>query len=314
MSEGHASPGVIVNARAGQGLRDPDLERKLCDRLSPRWVRITRAPDEVAPALDELRAQGVDVLMLVGGDGTISGTLGELVRVWPRAEWPALVVTSGGSVNTIAQSLGARSSPETALERLVEGRTARETCRPLLRVRADAAVEPRYGMIFGAGFATRWLDAYYAAPSRGSASAARVVGQALVSAATGTGFARRLCEPFDADLSVDARPVPDRRFCVIGAATVENVGLGFRPFHHAGEDPQRFHLLHADAHPLRLALELPALRFGRAGPLSCLRHHRAERAAVELPSPEPWMIDAELQPPASRIEIDLTAPLRFWTF
>ena len=314
MSEAHASAGVIVNAQAGLGLRDPDLERRLRERLAPRRVLTTRDPGEVAPALAELRAENVETLVLVGGDGTISGTLSELVRVWPQAEWPALVVTPGGSVNTIARSLGARAAPRAALDRLLEGRAPRETFRPLLRVRADAAASPRCGMIFGTGFATRWLDAYYASPGRGPASAARVVGRALLSAAAGTRFARRMCEPFAAGLSVDDRPVPGRRFSVVGAATVADVGLGFRPFHLAGEDPRLFHLLHAQAHPLRFALEIPGLRLGQPVPLSCLRHHSASRAALELPSPEPWMIDAEIQPPANRIEIDLTAPLRFRAF
>ena len=310
---GSAFAGALINARAGK--RAGQVADELRARFPRGCVHLTGALDEIAPALDALRALDVGTIVLVGGDGTVSATLTELVRSWPQAEWPAIVLTCGGTVNTIAKALGARRSPEAAVDHLLAGDVPRETLRPALRVSADGQ-EPLCGMIFGNGVATRWLEAYYAAPSQGVVEAARLVSQAVGSALVGGSFARQLFEPFEGRLRVDGHWLDDQAFTAIGASTIRDVGLGFRPFHSAEQHPGRFHLLHTDAGPGRVVLELPAARLGLADApgCGCLRHHSPQRAEITLDTPQRWMIDADIQAPAKELQLSITTPLRFWTF
>jgi diacylglycerol kinase family enzyme len=302
--------GVLVNAHAGSVRRDPQLVTRLEALLPPGHVIPTSRLEDVGPALKSLRERGVSLLGLVGGDGTLSGSLTELVESWPRP-WPAILVTRGGTVNTIAAALGARGSPASSVRRLLrEGGRPRETVREILRVEAERSAA-RCGFIFGNGLATRWLQAYYAEPVHGAQAASRVLAHAVRSAAVGGDFARSLFEPFTARLSLDGEAVRERSFRVIGASTIRDVGLGFRPFLSAGSAPGRFHLLHTDAAPARFVLDLPWLWLGRDAPNSSLSHHQAARAELALARPEPWMIDADVQPPTQRLVITTTEPLTF---
>jgi diacylglycerol kinase family enzyme len=302
--------GVLVNVHAGSVRREPQLVDRLAALLPAGHLIATESPAEVAPALKQLRERGVSIVGLVGGDGTLSGSLTELIETWPRP-WPAILVMRGGTVNTISSALGARGTPFFSVRRLLrEGARPQQTEREVLRVEAERAA-PRYGLIFGNGVATRWLQAYYAEPEPGVQAASRVLARAVRSAAVGGDLARSLFEPFTARLSVDGEPIRERSFRLIGASTIRDVGLGFRPFLTAGSVPGRFHLLHTSAAPGRFVLDLPWLWLGRAAPGSALLHHNAARAELALAEPEPWMIDADVQPPTQRLVITTTEPLRF---
>jgi diacylglycerol kinase family enzyme len=302
--------GALINMRAGCARRDPDLVQRLSDLLGAGRVEATGSEDEITAALERLRSAGVEWLALVGGDGTFTGTLTQLLRCWPRDAWPAIVVTRGGTVNTIATALGARGTPRQTIQSLLEGARPSETRRELLRVHAGER-PARVGFIFGMGAATRWLDAYYAEPVQGPWTATRLVARTLGSGAVQGRFAREVFEPFEAKLVLDGQTQGEMQFTLLGAATIREVGLGFQPFLSAGTEPGRFHLLHTDAPPARFALELPYAHGGTTGALSVLSHHSVAEAELDLPVPQPWMLDADVQPAARQLRIDLTPALRF---
>src|SRR5262249_24085648 len=145
--------------------------------------------DDLDRALTRLRDLGVEQLLLVGGDGTVGGTLTPLLRIWGRAALPAVTVTAGGTVNTIAHSLAAELSPEATLMRLLAGaRPALDVTRPLVWVEPEDA-PPRAGLIFVNGVAARWLELYYEGEVLGPRAAAALVGRVARSALTGTRLA-----------------------------------------------------------------------------------------------------------------------------
>jgi diacylglycerol kinase family enzyme len=80
------STGAVLNANAGSALRDPGLAGRLRGLLGAERVRQTHGAGDVGPALDVLREAGVERLVLIGGDGTVGGTLTELLRRWPEDE------------------------------------------------------------------------------------------------------------------------------------------------------------------------------------------------------------------------------------
>ena len=96
---------------------------------------------------------------------------------------------------------------------------------------------------------------------------------------------------------------------MIAAGAVRHLGLGFAPLYSAGCDPERIHLAATSASAARLALELPALRLGARG--SCLSHFACRNAELRLAEPLAWSLDAELLPPARRVELAAGPVLRF---
>ena len=283
---------------------------RIADLLPHACVRITRGLEEVAPALAALHETGADTLFVVGGDGTITGTLTELLRSWPRDELPALAITPGGTINTISRSLGARGGPEQMLAHFLSRPRAEPVPRAILRVDADRD-PPRYGMIFANGAAARWLESYYGGRS-GKLSAASLVARTLASIPVGGKLARDMFHPYAARLEIDGK-AEDGQYTVAGAATIRHVGLGFAPFLTAGQHPDRFHWLATAASPTRLGREIPGFAVGVYRHDSCLAHASAAEVKLTLEEPEPYTIDGDLFPACSELRISVGATVGFLT-
>jgi diacylglycerol kinase family enzyme len=219
---------------------------------------------------------------------------------------PAIVPTRGGTVNTVARSLGARGAPDETLAQILRGEL-REQRRAVVRVAADDD-PPVFGFLFVNGVGVRFLELYYAGKT-GAVGALSVVARLSGSALVGGRLARRAFAAFEAALEVDGETIDQRHFTVIAAGAVRHLGLGFAPLHSAGSDPTRIHLAITSASASRLALELPALRAGSRG--GCLSHFAVREAVLSLAPPLAWSLDAELFPPARRLAIGAEPALRF---
>jgi diacylglycerol kinase family enzyme len=298
-------PGVLINANARSVRRNPDLVARLRSLASPERTALTSQLDEIAPALASLLDRGIDALAIVGGDGTLPHTLTRLLDGRDPAALPAILPTRGGTVNTVATSLGARGTPDQSLARLLRGEL-RERPRAPVRVAAGGGA-PVFGFLFVNGVGVRFLELYYAGamgPTGAFSVVARLSGSALVAGP----LARRTFAPFEAELDVDGERIAQRHFTVIAAGGVRHIGLGFAPFHSAGSDPERVHLAVTGASAARLVLELPALRAGSPG--RCLAHFSCREAELHLAAPLAWSIDAELFEPAQRLAIGAGPVLR----
>jgi len=303
------TPGVLVNLAAGSTRQDPAPLERLQALVPAERIQLTERESEIASALDALRGAGVDTLVLVGGDGTVGGTLTELLARWPATELPAVLLTPGGTINTIARSLGASARPDRLVQRLLERGVRAQTQRPLVQARSADGVY-RSGMIFANGAAVRWLRLYYDA-SPGVSGAASAVARVVGSAGVGGGLAGRLFQRASVTIELDGEPIADERFTVMAASSVRHIGLGFQPFPLAGRDPERFDFAITDARAARILIELPALRLGVPLRHSCIRHRAARRVRMRFAEAQPWAIDADVFPEARELELRATQPLRF---
>jgi len=304
-------PGVIVNARARRARKDRSLRERLRKLVPEEYVCFTESTADVEAALRRLRELGIEHLLLVGGDGTVGGTLTPLVREFRGASLPKVTLTPGGTVNTISRSLGARLGPESALSEILDERAPRhDSLRPLVWVEPEDA-PARGGLIFVNGVAARWLERYYEGDDLGPRAAAGLVGRIARSALTGTRLARELFESRRVAIVVDGEHLEVERFTVMGASSVRDIGLGFRPFRTAGDDPERIHFLYTDAGAARVCLELPAQRLGIHGPASCLHHFSPRVVELRFAAPEPWSIDADLYPPTALLRVSAGPAVRF---
>jgi len=307
-------PGVIANARARRTSRNGRLGERLRRLLPADFVHFTRDASEVDDALARLHALGIEHLVLVGGDGTVGGTLTPLVQAWAESPLPRVSLVAGGTINTISHSLGAHAGAEQTVRRILECAQPRlDSIRPLIRVEPDTG-PTRAGLIFANGVAARWLERYYQGDELGVVAAAGLVGRIATSALLRTRLAHALFAPRGVEITVDGVALDAPAFTVAGASSVRDIGLGFRPFFSAGTDPDRFHFLYSAASATRLSVELPALRLGLHGPRSCLQHHPARRVDLQFAEPEPWSMDADLYAPATTLRLSAWAPIRFVSY
>jgi hypothetical protein len=307
-------PGVIVNARAQRAGRDRSLRERLERLLPAEYIHFTSCVEDAEVALVRLRDRSIEQLLLVGGDGTVGGTLTPLVRLFDGAPLPALTLALGGTVNTIAKSLEARAGAEITLRRMLDEEPPRlDGVRALVSVEPDVG-ERRVGLIFVAGVAARWLELYYEGDELGPRAAGALVARIARSALLGTRLARELFESRRVAIQVDGEPLAAERFTVLGASGVRDIGLGFRPFRSAGRSPERMHFLYTDAGAARVCLELPGQRLGLPVPGTCLRHFSPRELELRFAAPEPWSVDADLFPAASLLRVSAGPALRFVSY
>jgi diacylglycerol kinase (ATP) len=294
--------GVILNPKSRRNLRDPGARERLARCVGDRGVvREARSLDELSVIAAEYRKRGIDILAISGGDGTNTVTLTGFIAEYGDEPLPALALLRGGTMNTVASSIGVgRGSPEDLLARVVahaEGRASPPLAtvqRTLLRITplgAEGSAPPTYGFLFGTGVVQGFLAEYYAGePS--TLGAMRTLARGIGSALIGGEMIRRMAKPFHGSVTLqaerggapqetggDAKPDigpdvqwPERDYLAVAAGTVAHIGLQFAPFYRfdEGESRRTFHALGIYATAAQFVGELPRvwrgvpMREGRA--------------------------------------------------
>ena len=101
--------GVIFNPRSGRNLRDPRAARRLARSLGDHGViREAGSIDELYRVAEDFRRLEIDVLGISGGDGTNGTTITGFIDVYEGNALPQLAFLRGGTMNTVANSVGVR--------------------------------------------------------------------------------------------------------------------------------------------------------------------------------------------------------------
>jgi len=95
----------------------------------------------------------------------------------------------------------------------------------------------------------------------------------------------------EADVNCDGERVPHRRFNVIYASSITDIGLGFRATYLATRKRGFFHLLAGRLQAGQLVRRLRRLHRGWPLDIPELYDNLAQRVTVEFPRPTHYMID-----------------------
>jgi diacylglycerol kinase family enzyme len=256
--------GVVVNPRSRQNQRDPRAASRLARQLGDQGVvRTVKSRDDLTRIAEDFRKQKIDILGISGGDGTNYVTITGFLEVYADEPLPPLAFLRGGTFNTVANAVGVpRGGPDGLLARLV-ARYADRSRHPLEEVQRHVMrIGSHYGFIFGTGAIHGFISDYNQAEEKDALWAAKVLGRACAKVLTGqpTSVAQR----WEGSVIVDDREVfPDRDYLAIGAGTVDQIGLGFRPFYRAEAEPGAFQILGIHTSALGFVNKLPDIWNGR---------------------------------------------------
>jgi len=289
--------GVLVNPRSRYLRRNGAAVSRLVAILGDRGV-LEETPDieSVAAVARRFRELGVDVVALVGGDGTAGNAVAGFTAAYAGSPIPPFAMLRGGTMNTVANALGlSRGRPERALRRLL-GALADGRLPPILE-RTTLVADGRCGFLFGTGVFQSFLREYYRAggddPS--VATAIRTIGRVAVSASVQGPLIRTLAAPHVATVTVDGERWRERTFLGIAAGTVREIGLGFSPFFMANRYRGAFHLIGLHGTSADVARDLGRVWLGRSvRPVSGT--NAAARSVLIEPAEEglAYMVDGDL--------------------
>jgi diacylglycerol kinase family enzyme len=302
---------VFVNPHARVNRRNPGTAAALQTILGDAGrVYASRSLEELAVMAVELRRTMPSLIAIHGGDGTLHKTLTALLRAWGSDPLPPLAVLCGGTMNVVASSLAIRERPDTFLRYLTESTRGGQPFETVTRrcIRTDDL----FGFIFGNGLMANFLTEYYAPGGYGPARAVWLMARLLASAVIWGPFVRRVFHRFRGSVKIDGVPLEWPDFVTIGAATVREVGLGFKLIHRADDDPERFGVTAIHAGPLALIPDLWAVHAGRG--VATSRAYNGVASTLDIEPGEGSMsytIDGDLYRKVGGVRITLGPAIQF---
>lgn len=261
---------IIVNRNAGSMRRDP----RLADRMrsacgSHASLHLTSDVGELREVCADVARRGVTTVGVLGGDGTASATLTELWRAYGEQTRPQIAFLRGGTMNTVASSIGiGQRGPAELLRRTLC--MVRHPERMRTRARPVMKIDGRLGFLFGTGVWYGYIAESYkdGAPTR--LTNATVLGRVIASAAVKGETFGRLFHKTPLSVRFAGGSWEQRAYLTVAAGTVADAGFGFRPFHQALDTERAFQILALKGTAGDVLRDLPRVWFGRG-----FGHHTA---------------------------------------
>ncbi len=302
-----AGIGIIINrnAKRVQSFRGRAGEKLGFILGDPNSLRETFEVSEIESVARLFWEREIDILGIGGGDGSNQQVLSTFIRVYGDRPLPRVLFLRGGTHNACARSIGLRGTPETILDRVVRkyhaGDRIETTCRSMLRIEDDGGVS--YGFTLATGFLYRFFELMH----RGQHDSPWKVAS-LIASLFGSLFAHgaRVEELFrtpPVHVTVAGKDIDWDSCNAAAASTMEQVGVGMKPFSRANESPDGFHALVFRISPGRFARLAPRLLRGRLENHS--QHLSTVTGGLVIESAEPirYAMDGDLFRGGPRLEI-----------
>jgi len=307
--------GVVLNPRSRRNLRDPRAADRLARRLGDVGVvRQANSIDELYRIAEDFRHADIDVLAISGGDGTNHVTLTGFLDVYAGHTMPQVALLRGGTMNTVANSVGVRHGrPEGLLGRLIRD-YAQQASMPLenvernvMRIAPTDGTKAHYGFLFGTGVVHGFLAEYYAGGDPTPLVAAKVLARGVGSAMIGGQTIRRMAKPFRGSVKLgDGTSWEERDYLAVAAGTIAHIGLNFKPFHRYDELPGRFHMLGIHTTPWSFVKDMPRIHRGEPMRPGKTFESISKRAVVRSADGHMrYMIDGDLHEASGDVEVTI---------
>lgn len=269
-----------------------------------------RTPEALDRSLAEFAAEGVDLLAVDGGDGTVRDVITAAQRHF-HGRFPRLAVVPSGKTNALALDLG--TPKHATLPELIAAARANQFQPrvPIEVFREDAPdAVPLRGFLLGAGGFVRATGLAQRTHGWGAFNDL-AVGLSLVWAVTQTFFAGadnpwRQGEPMRID-TADGQVIDGRQYLLF-ASTLERLPLGVRPL---GPPRAGLKMLTVDAPPARMIRNVPRLLAGEmSARMERDGYRHSEPAILRLTMDGGFILDGELYE-GGALTIRRGAPLHF---
>lgn len=312
-----AKTGILCNALSGRlRKRRKAVQRALGD-LAPAKIREACNADEVTAALHAFAAEGIELLVVAGGDGTVQMVLSSLFNYRPFAELPMLAVIPGGTTNMTALDLGVRGGPIRTLRRLrrclQEPARARLVRRPVIRIERRDCPDV-YGMFFGAGVIASGVS-YFQNRVKHLGITGELASGLVVLRFLGELLAGRygqIMQPVQVAAATGAGGMPGGSYLFVFASTLDRLLLGVRPYWGGQNKP--LHITCVRESPRRFWRLLPSLIAGRGRKLrEADGYYSWNVQATDMAISDQFVVDGELYSAGDdgRLRLSATDPATF---
>ena len=310
--------GLLFNPLSGRIRKRKDAIRRALAGIPGATCREVTNAFEIKASVDAFVQADIDLLVIVGGDGTVQGVLCHLFATQPLARWPVLTVIPGGTTNMTALDLGICGRPEFILQQL-RGYLLKQIPPVFLQRHVlcieQAGAEKVYGMFFGVGLIARAVIFSQSKIKQLGITGEIYSGIITVGYLIGLILGRRHGAWAPVQMSIIERDIELHRgtYAFLFTSTLDRLLFGKRPYWGREEEPLHItFVLQKPKHPLR---SLWALLSGRGESLKERDgYHSCNTRALELLIDDDYIVDGESYRASSEngpLRITAAGPIMF---
>ena len=300
--------GVLYNPLSGRNKRQPLLFQGVYARYPEVQHAEVVTPADIIKALEAFALNQVNLVVVIGGDGTIQATVDVLFNYRHFSKMPPLAIIPAGTANMIAGDVGLGKYEEATLERLLLSMKSSFPAidlvnRSILRIQLPSHERPIHGMFFGAGAIYHGTqmgrETKQTIGRFGEWGAGLILAKFLFALATGS---RKGLHPVTVGVSTGESTMKHQDYLVLLVTTLERLFLGMRPFWSSTAGPLRFTSLRVPYRYLWRAL--PALLRGNSHPLATTAHGYVSEnlSEIRLILKSGFVLDGEVHLPPQQEE------------
>lgn len=285
--------GVINNPKSRQNKKHPTRIKTLGYILGEEGSsKATNSIDELEDCLKDFRKRKIDILAINGGDGSNHVTLTKLIEVYKGQPLPKISLLRGGTLNTISASFGIKGDPQYLLHNLSykysEGLQFEIKEADLMKING------MYAFLFGNGFVANFMHTYYETGNPSPWQGVKTLFRGIASAIANGKLAKDWFKPVIGRVTVDEEEIPLERFSAILAGSMEDIGVGFKPWNRAFDVPQSFHIHFADGSPFQILPDIPFIWFGRPMHPTNTQEYVAKHVTIEAEEGFHYTLDGDM--------------------
>jgi len=262
LGSGTATIGLIFNPLSGRIRKRKDAIRHALTQIPCATCREVTNAHEINASVEAFIDADVDLLVIVGGDGTVQGVLCHLFATQPLSRWPVLTVVPGGTTNMTALDLGILGDPESVLQKLRN--CLLKQAPPVLLQRhvlciQQAGAEAIYGMFFAVGLIARAVIFSQSRIKRLGITGEIYSGIITLGYLAGVlfGFRNGAWAPVKMSIMEGNVEVQRGTFAFLFASTLDRLLFGMRPYWGQEQEPLHVTFVRQQRkHPLRSLLQL----------------------------------------------------------
>jgi diacylglycerol kinase (ATP) len=297
LTSGTATIGLIFNPLSGRIRKRKDAIRRALTEIPGATCREVTNADEINASVEAFVDAGVDLLVIVGGDGTVQGVLCHLFATQPLSRWPVLTVIPGGTTNMTALDLGIVGSPESILQKLRDFKLKRAL--PVLLQRHVLCIEQAgvgniYGMFFAVGLIARAVIFSQSRIKQLGITGEIYSGIITLGYLAGVllGFRNGAWAPVKMSIMEGNVELQRGTFAFLFASTLDRLLFGMRPYW--GQEQEPLHVTFVGQQPKNPLRSLLQLLSGRGEVLEEKNgYHSRNTRVLELLIDDVYIVDGE---------------------
>lgn len=259
---------MIVNERAKGTIKRPKTLRAVIEALPGCRVFSTWSAAALEGITQFCLEQDVGVVVLYGGDGTLSCALTRFFLAYREAKRPLPVFAPlmAGTMNTVVKGLGLKGSVVTLAKKLKEALAERGSLpvtehEPLVVEGAEETL--RVGFLGGVGLPASFLGHYYALGAKGPVDGLRTALQLIGSVMIRGEFAKRLLAPLPLEILVNEDRLELGPVCACLFGKVKSVGIKAKPLYFAPPPSGSVAYVATDFRAMRLLTKIIPVFMGK---------------------------------------------------